>query len=125
MELSSTHLRYLYAIYEIFRTSPEIRSSIIASRMEVSRPSVAKMLGVLIDKGLIEKEKYGKIHITEKGLIIAREFDRRVCVLTDQLKNAGLGLTDGELHKAVCILASVINEKSRVGSAADGLPTGA
>lgn len=111
MELSSTHLRYLYAIYEIFQTSAEIRSSNIANRMKVSRPSVAKMLGVLMNKKLIMKEKYGKIYITDKGLLVARSFDRKVYILTKCLRNSGLGLTDQELHEAACAIAAAFPDK--------------
>lgn len=111
MKLSSTHLRYLYAIYEISQTSSEIRSSTVANRMKVSRPSVAKMLGVLMNKDLIVKEKYGKIYLTDKGVVVARNFDHKVCFLAKRIKNTGLGLTDKELHEAACAVASALPDK--------------
>lgn len=111
MELSSTHLRYLYAIYEISQTLPDVRSSIVAARMEVSRPSVAKMLRVLMSKSLIKKEKYGKIHLTDKGLLITRNFDRKVTLLAKYLKGTSLKLTDKELHETACAIVAALPDK--------------
>lgn len=62
MELSGAHLRYLYTIYEISKTTPDVRSASIAKRLRVSRPSVTRMLKVLMDDHLLVKKSYGKIY---------------------------------------------------------------
>lgn len=112
MKLSNAHMRYLYTIYEISQTAPDVYSANVAKRMHVSRPSVAKMLGVLMQKGLVVKERYGEIYLTEKGSLLARNFDRTVHLLTERLPMTGLPLTKEETHQAACAIAAVLTNKN-------------
>ena len=111
MELSNAHMRYLYTIYEISRTTPDVCSANVAKRMRVSRPSVAKMLCVLMEKGLIVKERYGAVHLTDKGLQLARKYDRTVRLMTERLPMTGLPLTEEETHQVACAAAAVLPNK--------------
>lgn len=110
-ELSGAHLRYLYAIYEISRTAPEVRSAGVAARMRVSRPSVAGMLCVLTQKGLVAKKRYGKICLTGEGLLVARTFDRKVRFLAERLPLTGLSLTEEEAYAAACAVAALLPDR--------------
>lgn len=109
MEVSSAHLRYLYAIYEISKTVPEVRSASVAKKMRVSKPSVARMLGVLMEKQLIVKELYGKIYLTDKGFLLARDFARKVRLLTERIPRMGLALTEEETYAAACAMALTLS----------------
>ena len=72
MELTSTHLRYLLTIYQLSRVRPEISSAAVAGALGVSRPSVTRMLGILAEKDLVTKERYGKLALTDRGAALAR-----------------------------------------------------
>lgn len=114
MEISSAHLRYLYAIYEISQTEPDVCSASVASRMQVSKPSVARMLGTLMKKQLIVKELYGKIYLTDKGFLLARDFDCKVRLLTERIPKMGLELTKEETHSAACAIAATFLNKNSI-----------
>lgn len=59
MKLTSSHLKYLLAIYEIAKETPEASSSGIARKLSVSKPSVSTMLVSLQERGFLVKERYG------------------------------------------------------------------
>lgn len=69
--LSDCAMRYLLAIYALSRGQHALRSVQIARELEVSRASVAKMLKVLGQEGLVAKEYYSNVCLTPKGAQIA------------------------------------------------------
>ena len=64
MELSSAHLRYLLAIGQLSQGTGAVSSAQVARALQVSRPSVTRMLAILAEKDLVTKERYGKITLT-------------------------------------------------------------
>ena len=67
--LSETHLRYLLTIYHLGQTVPDVSVIQIAQTLNVSKPYVNNMLNNLMDKGLLVKERYGKIYLTDTGFL--------------------------------------------------------
>ena len=67
MELTAAHLRYLLAIYEVSQTHLDICSRSIAEKLNVTKPSVVRIMNLLMDRGMIVKEHYGKIYLTDRG----------------------------------------------------------
>lgn len=112
MGISSAHLRYLYTIYEISHKVPDVCSASVASRMQVSKPSVARMLGILMKKQLIVKELYGKIYLTDKGFLLARDFDCKVRLLMERIPKMGLEFTEEETHAVACTIAATFLNKN-------------
>lgn len=112
MELSRAHLRYLYTIYEISKRTPDVSSASISKCLRVSRPSVSRMLGALMKENLLVKKRYGKIYLTDKGFLLARDFDRKVCCLKRCIPRMCLPLSEGETAEAACVLAAVFLEKA-------------
>ncbi len=113
MDLTSTHLRYLLTIYQLTRARPEVRSAAVAGALGVSRPSVNRMLGILAERGLVTKERYGKIALTEQGLALAcRQLDyvRRLAL---RLPELGLDLTAQEAEEAARALAAALPPRCR------------
>ncbi len=111
MELSCTHLRYLYAIYEISKKVPDVRSSNIVECMKVSKPSVCSMLETLMDRHLIVKRRYGKIYLTDEGYLTAKAYGEHINQLTGLIPRMQLNLTAEEIQDAACALAAVLPEK--------------
>ena len=112
MEVSSAHLRYLVTIYAISQKAPVVCSASVADRMRVSKASVTRMLGTLMKKQLIVKERYGKIYLTDKGFLLARDFDRKVRLLTERIPRMGLALTKEETYASACAMATTFLNKN-------------
>jgi len=106
--LTCAHLKYLAAIYELSVLTPEVFSAEIARKLGVTKPSVAVMLGSLIKKDLVAKEKYGKVCLTGKGFCIAQRYIRKISFLKDRIPEMDLKLSEEETEKAACALAKVL-----------------
>ena len=52
-ELREAHLRYLLAIYELGRNDPDVGIQAVAKSLNCTKASVTKMMGVLMDMGLL------------------------------------------------------------------------
>lgn len=78
--------------------------------MGVSRPSVARMLGVLAQEGLIGKEPYGRISLTDEGLHTARCFGVRVKLIEEQIAKTELPFPEEGIRKAACLLAASLSD---------------
>ncbi len=117
MELSAAHLRYLLAIYETAATQRDISSRTIAERLGVTRPSVARALGQLMERGMIVKAHYGKIYLTDRGVFVARRVQRQVeCVLEHfPPVPPGTALTADERRHAALALTAALPERAFTG----------
>ena len=73
MPLTEAHLRYLLAIYEVSQTHLDISSRSIAEKLGVTKPSVVRIMNLLMERGMIVKEHYGKIYMTDRGIFVAKE----------------------------------------------------
>ena len=90
MQLTKTHLRYLLAIYELAQTSPGVSAGAVAKVLAVSKPSVTRMMGLLMEKGLLNRERYGKVFLTDTGVQVAREYRGRLQQLQGLIPRMGL-----------------------------------
>ena len=113
MELTSTHLRYLLAIFRLSRTRPAVSSVDVAGALQVSRPSVTRMLSVLAEKDLVTKERYGKLALTDRGAALARGQQDYVRRLALRLPSLGLELSDREAEEAALALAAALPPRCR------------
>ena len=94
MELTSAHLRYLLAIYEVSRTHLDISSRSIAEKLGVTKPSVVRIMNLLMERGMIVKEHYGKIYLTDRGIFVAREVQAQLDRILQNFPPVKLELTD-------------------------------
>ena len=81
MECSSAHLRYLLVIDRLSEEGGTVSSVEVARALGVKKPSVARMLETLQEKGLAEKERYGKLALTPAGAETARRYRRQLARL--------------------------------------------
>ena len=90
MQLTAAHLRYLLAIYEVSRTHLDISSRSIAEKLGVTKPSVVRIMNLLMERGMIVKEHYGKIYlmlgINELGTGTAESWAAQYKVLLDEIR---------------------------------------
>ncbi len=67
MELTNAKIKYLLIISKLIETKGEARSVDIAIDLGVARPSVCRMLKVLADMGLVEKQLRQTAKLTPLG----------------------------------------------------------
>lgn len=95
-ELREAHLRYLLAIYELGKSTPDVGTQAVAKALNCSKASVTKMMATLMDMNLLVREKYGKIYLTDTGFLLAKDMLRCVEVICDRLPAVGFDLTREE-----------------------------
>ena len=110
MELSSAHLRYLLAIGQLSQGTGAVSSAQVARALQVSRPSVTRMLAILAEKDLVTKERYGKITLTETGAALARQLQAGLRDLERRLPALGLELDREETAAVAGALAAALPE---------------
>ena len=115
MELTNTNIRYLLTIYDLSKVRLEVSSKDIAQSLAVSRASVTSMMSILIDKRLVDKERYGKIHLTGLGRALARELADQADRLAMDLQ-ARMDLSGEEAWKAACAAVSELPHRCFQGS---------
>lgn len=111
MELSQAHLRYLLAIGRLAREQTAVSSAQVARALQVSRPSVTRMLAILAEKDLVTKERYGKITLTETGAALARQLQAGLRDLERRLPALGLELDREETAAVAGALAAALPER--------------
>ncbi len=117
MELTAAHLRYLLAIYEIAQTQQDVSSRSIAERLGVTKPSVARVLNLLMERGMIVKAHYGKIYLTDRGIFVARKVRRQLDCVLEHFPPLQLDveMTEGERYSAALALTSALPERAFAG----------
>ncbi len=88
--LSAVMEDYIKAIYAIQNETDErVGTSVLADYMDVTSPTVSSMLTKLEDRGLIDREEYRGVKLTDDGEVIALEILRHhrllEAFLTEQL----------------------------------------
>ena len=111
MELSSAHLRYLLAIGQLSQGTGAVSSAQVAAVLQVSRPSVTRMLAILAEKDLVTKERYGKITLTETGAALAGQLQAGLRNLERRLPALGLELDQEETAAVAGVLATALPER--------------
>ena len=95
-ELRDSHLRYLLAIDELGKSTPDMGTQAVAKALNCSKASVTKMTGILMDMGLLVRERYGNIYLTDTGFLLAKDMLRCVEVICNRLPAVGFDLTREE-----------------------------
>lgn len=82
MAMKESGEMYLETIYILTQKGNHVRGIDIGEYMGFSKPSVSRAVGLLKKDGLAETDNRGFIHLTEKGLIQAKQIYERHTVLT-------------------------------------------
>lgn len=101
---------YLETIYELTQTERVVRSSCVADRMGVKRPSVTSALKALAEKGYVVYLPYVPIALTELGEKEARKIIRRHAAMEIFLERI-LGVDAKSSKEAACRLEHAMNDE--------------
>jgi DtxR family transcriptional regulator, Mn-dependent transcriptional regulator len=121
MMLSDVMEDYLKAIYQLQqRTDDRIRTSAIAEELDVTSPTVTSMLEKLEERGLLDREKYRGVTLTDEGETVALEVIRHHRLLESYLTEH-LDYDWAEVHEEADRLEHHISEdfEARVAAALD------
>jgi DtxR family Mn-dependent transcriptional regulator len=91
---------YLEAVFDI--GSPA-RVSAIADRLGVAKASVTQAVQRLVEKGLVESPRYGRVTLTRRGLGTARKVRARHSILLTFLEDV-LGVPHETADRDACVL---------------------
>ena len=111
MELTSAHLRYLLAIYEVSLTHLDISSRSIAEKLGVTKPSVVRIMNLLMDRGMIVKEHYGKIYLTDRGIWVAKQVNQELQNILAHFPPVSAPLTEEERYNAALAMTSALPDR--------------
>ncbi len=119
--LSDVMEDYLKAIYQLQRsTDDRIKTSAIAEELDVTSPTVTSMVDKLEDRGLVDREKYRGVTLTDEGETVALEVVRHHRLLEAYLTEH-LDYDWSEVHEEADRLEHHISEdfEARVANALD------
>ena len=111
MELTSAHLRYLLAIYEVSQTHLDISSRSIAEKLGVTKPSVVRIMNLLMERGMIVMEHYGKIYMTDRGIWVAKQVDRELKAILEHFPPVSAPLSSEERFSAALAMTSALPDR--------------
>jgi DtxR family manganese transport transcriptional regulator len=88
---------YVELIADLLEDGNEARQVDIASRLGVSQPTVAKMLGRLTVDGLISRKPYRGVFLTEAGQKVARQSRMRHQTVEAFLRSLGVSAENARI----------------------------
>jgi DtxR family Mn-dependent transcriptional regulator len=102
---------YLETILDLSQNGEPVHSVDVAKRLDVSKPSVNRALGILKDDGLIHHERYGSITFTDAGEAMARDVRERHDCITKFLIEA-LELDPSIAEKDACRMEHILSPET-------------
>ncbi|HCU30654.1 MAG: metal-dependent transcriptional regulator [Sphaerochaeta sp.] len=102
---------YLEAVLALSQEHEKVRTTDVALRLGVSKPSVNRAMKVLASEGYVNQETYGDIHLTEKGRLKASQVYFRHKTLTSFLKDV-LGVDAVIAEQDACLIEHDISSET-------------
>ena len=99
---------YLEAILFLKEKNGNVRLTDVATKMNISKPSVNKAITTLKSMGFVNQERYGLLNLSEKGERYARNIANRHYVLFDFLHNY-LGVDIETAEKEACLIEHALS----------------
>lgn len=109
MKYQDSSEMYIKTIYLLEQEHGHVHITDISRVMKVTKPSVTKATDVLKSRGLIEKEGYGPVILTEKGNSLAQAILHRHEIIEAYLSNI-LRLDADEAEENACRMEHVVTD---------------
>lgn len=100
---------YLETVYLLEKNHGHAHVVDIAKHLNVSKPSVSKAMNMLKSKGLIHKEAYGSINLTDEGRAKSEKIYRDHQVISLYIEHS-LGLSSKEASLNACKMEHVLTD---------------
>lgn len=105
---------YLEIIYILQQGDSGVGITDISRELKISKPSVTKAIGILRAEELVIQEKYGKITLTEKGVLAAEEVYKKHKILSKFI-NKVLGVSERTAEIDACKMEHVLSAETLLG----------
>ncbi len=110
MQLKESGEMYLETIYVLSKKSSYVRSIDVCEKMNYSKPSVSRAVGILKEGGYLTVGNNGSLNLTKAGLEIAEKTYERHTVLSQIFELLGV---DKEIAVAdACKIEHVISNET-------------
>lgn len=103
-------IRCLLAVLALNEAYERVASEDVAHLLGLRKPTVHNMLAALQEKGLIDKERYGDVRLTDEGMELARRLEQQRDDLS--LAFVRMGLDHDEALKAALLIMSGLSQES-------------
>lgn len=87
MSYTPSQIKYMVAMGTLCNEHDQVKSMEIANYLDVSKPSVHKMIAEFCDMGIITKNPYSFIQITPYGKKIINEYSDGYCKIMNHFHN--------------------------------------
>ena len=77
----------------------------------MTKPSVVRVMNLLMERGMIVKEYYGKIYLTDRGIFVAREVKHQLDEVLAHFPPVEESLTEEERCSAALALTAALPER--------------
>jgi Mn-dependent DtxR family transcriptional regulator len=105
---------YLEAVLELAGDDNGARTTDVAAKLGVSKASVNQAMGILVDRGLISRERYGPVYLTEDGQDAAQAVFRRHRAIKSFLISV-LGVDESIAEGDACQIEHVVSKETMAG----------
>lgn len=111
MKLQESGQMYLKEILLLNHETGFVRAIDIAHRMNFSKPSVSRAMGILKREGYITVEENGQIILTEKGSDVATNIYEKYCLIKLYLIDS-LGIDEELADKEACKMEHSVSDET-------------
>ncbi len=101
--------KYLKTIFILAKNQDDVRSIDVASILGHSKASVCRAMKILKENGYITMKSYGKINLTQIGLIKAQNIFTRESIISEFLQQT-LAIDDGLSARYSAYMAHIIDQ---------------
>jgi len=105
---------YLEAVLELAGDDNGARTTDVAAKLGVSKASVNQAMGLLVNRGLISRERYGPVYLTEDGRDAAQAVCRRHRAIKSFLISV-LGVDESAAEEDACQIEHVVSKETMAG----------
>ena len=102
---------YLEAIFNLSKMGEGVKSVDVAMALGVTKPSTHRAINNLIEKGLVLKESYGQVRLTENGIRLAEEILKKHHAITKLLIDV-LGVSSEVAEIDACKIEHELSEET-------------
>ena len=102
--------KYIERMYDLKREKGYIRAIDLARYIGVKPSSVTEMLQKLANEGYVKYEKYRNVDLTEKGLKLAMELERKHNAIKKLFTY--IGVSEDIANKDACLIEHIISKET-------------
>ena len=109
MKYQESSEMYIKTIYLLQQDHGHVHITDLSKSLKVTKPSVTKATDILKSRGLIEKEGYGPVQLTEEGRLLAEQILHRHNIIARCLAKT-LNLSPEEVEENACRMEHIVTD---------------